>query len=70
MSERLPRERAKDEDKVVQSIQDRYERLSPHLDEKNRRRFAATEASALGHGGIVTVAQSTGLAEATIRRGR
>ena len=64
MSERIPAERAVD--KVVQSIQDRHERLSLHLDAKNRRLLAANEALAFGRGGIATVAKITGLAQSTI----
>jgi len=40
------------------------------LDERGRRLWAASEALALGRGGIVTVARATGLAERTIRRGQ
>jgi len=34
-----------------------------------RRRWAASEALELGHGGIKAVAQATGLGERTVRRG-
>ena len=33
-------------------IQLRYEALDPILDERGRRRFAAAEARAAGHGGV------------------
>src|SRR6266851_2575599 len=36
---------------------------------RGRRRWAASEALELGHGGIQVVAQATGLGERTIRRG-
>ncbi|MGH9895903.1 MAG: ISAzo13 family transposase, partial [bacterium] len=39
------------------------------LDERSRRRWAATEAKALGHGGVTAVARATGLATRTIRVG-
>ncbi|MCY4151582.1 MAG: hypothetical protein OXE94_05025 [Aestuariivita sp.] len=68
MSECRQEERA--EAAVVQSIQYRFERLSPYLDERSRRLFAATQAAVLGRGGISTVAKITGLARSTIRRGR
>jgi hypothetical protein len=47
----------------------RYEALSPVLDERGRRRFAAAEASAYGHGGVSLVARITGMARSTIARG-
>ena len=47
----------------------RYEVLSPVLDERGRRRFAAAEASAYGHGGVSVVARLTGMARSTIARG-
>jgi hypothetical protein len=43
--------------------------LSPHLDERRRRLFAATEASAAGYGGIAAVSRITGIAASTIGRG-
>lgn len=47
----------------------RYTSLAPHLNEKTRRLWAATEAQALGRGGISAVAQATGLSRRTIHRG-
>ena len=38
------------------------------LDERSRRRFAAAEALAAGHGGIAAVARATGIAPSTIGR--
>jgi hypothetical protein len=43
--------------------------LSPHLDERGRRLFAATEARSAGYGGIATVSRITGIAASTIGRG-
>lgn len=51
------------------AIQDRYLALSPHLDERGRRSFAAGEARAAGYGGIAAVSQATGIAASTIGRG-
>jgi len=51
-------------------ISQRYALLSPHLDERERRLFAATEANGIGYGGIATVARITGMAPSTIGRGR
>ena len=44
--------------------------LRSRLDEQQRRWYAAIEANRLGHGGDQLVAQITGLAPPTIRRGR
>jgi len=54
----------------MKSLREKYEFMCPELDERGRRLWAASEALALGHGGIATVAQATGLAESTIRRGQ
>jgi Rhodopirellula transposase DDE domain len=54
----------------MQSLQEKYELLRPELDERGRRLWAASEALALGRGGIDTVARATGLSERTIRRGQ
>jgi transposase len=50
-------------------IRERFSELSPHLDERERRLFAATEATAAGYGGIAAVARATGIAASTIGRG-
>jgi len=54
-------------DKTV--IQSKWNVLSPVLDERTRRLWAATEAEALGRGGITLVAEATGLSRMTIRAG-
>jgi Rhodopirellula transposase DDE domain len=51
------------------AIRLRWEALDPVLDERGRRRFAAAEAPAAGHGGISAVSQVTGVARSTIGRG-
>ena len=51
------------------AIRDRYVALSPHLDERGRRSFAAGEARAAGYGGIAAVSRATGIAASTIGRG-
>ena len=43
--------------------------LLDDLDERGRRRWAAVEARALGHGGITAVAKATGLSDRTVRTG-
>ncbi len=51
------------------AIQKRHEALKPVLDEQGRRRFAAAEAMAWGHRGVVLLSRITGLARRTIYRG-
>ena len=55
---------------VVKSLGRKYESLQRELNERTRRLWAATEAVALGHGGVAAVARATGLAESTIRIGK
>ena len=43
--------------------------MSPFLDERGRRLFAANEAISLGRGGVTAVAAASGLARSTINRG-
>lgn len=50
-------------------IRDRFTALSPHLNERERRLLAATEAGAAGYGGIAAVSAATGIAVSTIGRG-
>src|SRR4051794_40219484 len=50
-------------------IRAKYLELLDDLDERGRRRWAAVEARALGHGGIAAVASATGLSDRTIRTG-
>jgi transposase len=54
---------------VVQWIRQKYVDLAAELDERARRRWAATEARSLGRGGIAAVAQATGMSDRTIRTG-
>ena len=51
------------------AIRERFASLSPHLDERGRRLFAATEANSAGYGGIAAVTRITGIAASTIGRG-
>lgn len=55
--------------KTVEIIREKYLALIDDLDERGRRRWAATEAIAIGHGGIVAVASATGLSDRTVRNG-
>ena len=51
------------------TIQSKYQKISPGLNEKNRRLWAATEAKALGRGGVSLVYRATGISRPTINRG-
>jgi transposase len=53
----------------VVEVREKYTAMLGELDERSRRRWAATEAKALGHGGITAVARATGIATRTIRVG-
>ena len=54
---------------IVETLRTKYLALANDLDERGRRRWAATEAMAIGHGGIVAVATATGLSDRTVRNG-
>ncbi|MQA91564.1 MAG: ISAzo13 family transposase [Gemmatimonas sp.] len=47
----------------------KYKALAPVLNERSRRLWAATEARAMGYGGIARVERATGISRATIERG-
>ena len=53
----------------VETISEKYTSLAPVLGERARRLWAATEARAIGRGGISRVAEATGLSRITIRAG-
>jgi hypothetical protein len=53
----------------IEVIAKKVEILRPLLDERLLRLWAATEAQALGHGGITAVAAATGLSRTTISAG-
>jgi len=55
--------------RVVEWIREKYVALVADLDERGRRRWAAAEARSLGWGGVVAVAQATGMSDRTIRNG-
>jgi Rhodopirellula transposase DDE domain len=54
---------------AIERIRAKYIALSPVMDERVRRHWAATEAMALGWGGITIAALATGLARNTIATG-
>ena len=53
----------------VETVRLKYVALEPELTERSRRLWAATEARALGHGGIALVERATGVSRSTISRG-
>ena len=54
----------------VKSLKTRFERIQGSLNERGRRLFAATEALAIGWGGVALVARATGMAPSTIGEGK
>lgn len=53
--------------KIVEEIQAEQDSLDDNLDELGRRRWAATEAIAVGRGSIIAVASATGLSDRVFR---
>ena len=58
-----------DDARAIDAIRDKFRMLSPAIDERVRRLWAATEAMSCGWGGVTVVATATGMAHTTIRRG-
>lgn len=54
---------------TLQIQQEKYAAMSPHLNERSRRLYAASEAKAIGFGGKKLMSQVTGLAFETIKKG-
>lgn len=54
---------------AIERIRQKFLALSPVMDERIRRQWAAAEASTLGWGGITVVSAATGLARNTIATG-
>lgn len=50
-------------------VKTKFDSLACALDERGRRLWAATEAKAIGHGGIALVSRATGVSYSTITRG-
>src|ERR1700694_2740060 len=53
----------------IATLRAKYGSLAGVLTERSRRMWAATEARALGHGGIALVERATGISRSTIARG-
>src|SRR5690348_16624067 len=54
---------------LVESLAAKFSALLPHLDERQRRLYLGSEARALGHGGIQTVATAAGVSRQTVAVG-
>jgi Rhodopirellula transposase DDE domain len=54
---------------IESAIKERYQNIEWALDERLRRLFAASEAKAIGHGGIALVWKATGVARGSIQQG-
>lgn len=54
---------------IVERIRWKFRALSPMMDERMRRQWAAAEAAAVGWGGVTLVSSATGLARNTIATG-
>ena len=54
---------------ILRALQQKVALLWPHLDERARRLFAASEARQLGHGGVSMVSRACGLSRVTITKG-
>lgn len=53
-------------DDVLAVLDVKFAVLLPHLDERQRRLYLASEAEALGHGGISAVARLAEVSESTV----
>lgn len=54
---------------IIKRIRRKFQTLTPVLDERSRRHWAAAEALELAWGGVTTVAAATGLSRTTIAAG-
>ena len=54
---------------MTQTLKAKFVALKPLLDDRTRRLWAAVEARAIGRGGMMRVAEATGLSRSTIRAG-
>lgn len=58
-----------DPDFMEHALVDMFRKLSPHLDERQRRLLLAAEAQMLGWGGVSKIAEATGSSRQTIQNG-
>lgn len=50
-------------------LREKYAKMVPHMNEKQRRLYLATEAHMLGYGGITLVAKAAGVSRTMIYAG-
>jgi hypothetical protein len=55
---------------MIEVLRTKFQSINVELDERRRRIWAATEAVAIGRGGVAIVSKATGIAESTISIGR
>ncbi|MDR1250855.1 MAG: hypothetical protein LBK62_01685 [Treponema sp.] len=58
-----------DKEAVVERLRRKWDAMQNHLDERGRRIWAASEAEALGHGGVTIVYEATGMSRIAITQG-
>lgn len=56
-------------EKYIQTIKWKYQQLSPQLNERTRRLWAATETKAIGRGGLSIVCEAIGIDHKTVQAG-
>jgi hypothetical protein len=54
---------------AVETLRRKWDTMQNHLDERGRRVWAASEAEALGHGGVTIVHEATGMSRSAITQG-
>ena len=54
---------------TLMTLRGKYDQLAPHLNEKTRRLWAATEAQAAGYGGVSLAAKAVGMSRTTVHAG-
>jgi hypothetical protein len=58
-----------DKEAVVERLRRKWDAMQNHLDERGRRVWAASEAEALGDGGVTIVYEATGMSRSAITQG-
>jgi len=56
-------------EKIIAQIRDKFEMLKPHLNERTKRMWVASETMGLGRGAYAIVSKATGMSRTTIYRG-
>jgi hypothetical protein len=54
---------------IVETLRRKWDAMQNHFDERGRRIWAASEAEALGHGGVTIVRKATGMSRSAITQG-